>query len=54
MKVIGTILKEIGKTVKILRYDREIEFCNKMFQNFLDNKNIKHELTCVILLSKME
>jgi transposase InsO family protein len=41
------MLKEIGKTIKILRYDRGIELCNKMFQNFLDKKNIKHELTCV-------
>jgi transposase InsO family protein len=41
------MLKEIGKTIKILIYDRGIEFYNKMFQNFLDKKNIKHELTCV-------
>ncbi len=41
------MLREIGKTTKIIKFDKGIKFCNEKFQLFLNENNIKHELTCV-------
>ncbi len=41
------MLREIGKTIKILKSNKETKFCNEKFQSFLHENNIKHELTCV-------
>ncbi len=35
------MLKEIAKTIEILKFDKWNEFCNDNFQKKLDKKNIK-------------
>jgi hypothetical protein len=35
------MLREIGKTIQILKFDKWNEFCNENYQKKLDKKNIK-------------
>jgi len=46
------MLREIGKNIKTFKSNKGTKFCNKKFQSFLDENNIKHELTCVYTLEQ--
>ncbi len=51
------MLREIGKNIEnieIFKSNKGTRFCNKKFQSFWDENNVKHELTCVYTFEQNE